>query len=62
MNKQDYDLMIHICQHLLRKGNDLNYNQISDIDKMIKKLYLEKERNVNRALVRSKKMGKRQGI
>lgn len=58
MNKQDYDLMIHICQHLIRKGHDLNYEQISDIDRMIKKLYQEKERIAKNALVRSKKMGK----
>ena len=58
MNKQDYDLMIHICQHLLRKGYDLDYEQVSDIDKMIKKLHKEKERISKNALVRSKKVGK----
>lgn len=62
MNNQDYELMIRICQHLLRKGHDLDYSQISDIDQMIKKLYKEKQRSIKRALVRSKKMGKRQGI
>lgn len=62
MNKHDYDLMTHICQHLLRKGHDLNYQQISDIDQMIKKLHKEKERITRNALVRSKKMGKRSGI
>lgn len=62
MNDQDYDLMILICQHLLRKSHDLNYNQISDIDQMIKKLYKEKQRSIQRALVRNQKMGKRQGI
>lgn len=62
MSSQDYDLMINICQHLLRKGNDLDYNQVLDIDRMIKKLYKEKQRSIQRALVRSKKMGKRQGI
>ena len=62
MNSQDYELMIHICQHLLRKGYDLDYDQISDIDNMIRKLYKEKQRSIQRALVRNKKMGKRQGI
>lgn len=62
MNSQDYELMIHICQHLLRKGYDLDHSQVSDIDRMIKKLYNEKQRSIKRALDRSKKMGKKQGI
>jgi hypothetical protein len=63
MNTKDYELMIHICQHLLRKGYDLNFKQVADIDNMIKKLYDEKQKRTKRnAVVRSKKMGKRQGI
>jgi hypothetical protein len=63
MNSKDYNLLIHICQHLLRKGHDLTFEQISDIDRMIHKLYIEKQKKEKRnALVRSKKMGKRQGI
>ena len=63
MNSRDYDLLIYICQHLLRKSHDLNFEQVTDIDRMISKLYNEKQKKEKRnALVRSKKMGKRQGI
>lgn len=63
MKYQDYELLIKICQHSLRKGNDLNFEQISDIDRMIKVLYNEQQsrRKIN-ALDRSKKMGKRSRI
>jgi hypothetical protein len=60
MTYQDYDLMIKICQHSLRKGHDLNIEQIADIDRMIRKLYTEQQsRRKNNAVVRGKKMGKR---
>lgn len=59
INNEDYDLLIKICQHSLRKGNDLNKDQIADIDRMIRKLHNEKySRRKNNVVVRSKKMGK----
>ena len=63
MKHKDYDLLIHICQRCLRKGNDLTYDQVGDIDRMIKLLYNEQQsrRKIN-ALDRSKKVGKRSGI
>ena len=60
MTNKDYHLMIHICQHTLRKGHDLTLEQVNDIDQLIKKIYKEKILRGNKyALVRSKKMGKR---
>ena len=63
MKYHDYDLLIKICQHSLRKGNDLNAEQITDIDRMIKLLNNEQQarRKIN-AMDRSKKMGKRTRI
>lgn len=63
MKYHDYDLLIKICQHSLRKGNDLNVEQVSDIDRMIKVLYNEQQsrRKIN-ALDRNKKMGKRSRV
>jgi hypothetical protein len=63
MKYQDYDLLIKICQHCLRKGNDLNYDQVEDIDRIIKVLYNEQQsRRKTNALDRSKKVGKRSRI
>jgi hypothetical protein len=62
MKYQDYDLLIKICQHSLRKGCDLNIEQIADIDRMIRVLYNEQSRRKSNVVDRSKKMGKRQGI
>lgn len=63
MTKNDYDLLIKICQYSLRKGNDLNKEQIADIDRMLTKLY-NKRNPMEKldALVRNKKMGQRTRI
>jgi len=63
MTKNDYDLLIRICQYSLRKGYDLDQEQISDIDRMLNKLYNERNsREKLDALVRNKKVGKATGI
>lgn len=63
MTNEDYHLMIHICQHSLRKGHDLTLQQVQDIDKLITKIYNEKiTQGTKYALVRSKKVGKRTRI
>lgn len=60
MTNEDYHLMIHICQHSLRKGHDLTLEQVNDINQLIQKIYHEKVITGKKyALVRSKKMGKR---
>lgn len=60
MKNKDYELLINICQHSLRKGHDLNIEQVADIDRMIKVLYNEQQsRRKTNALDRSKKVGKR---
>lgn len=63
MKYQEYDLLIQICQHSLRKGSDLNFEQVADIDRMIKVLYNEQQsrRKIN-ALDRSKKVGKKSRV
>ena len=63
MTKNDLDLLIKICQYSLRKGYDLNQDQIADIDRMLTKLYNERNsREKMDALVRNKKVGKTAGI
>lgn len=63
MTNEDYHLMIHICQHTLRKGHDLTLEQVNDINQLIQKIYHEKvTKGKKYALVRSKKMGKRTGV
>jgi hypothetical protein len=63
MTHSDYELLLHICYHALRKGHGLNMDQISDIDKMIKKLHREKHtRDRLNANLRNKKVGKRKGL
>lgn len=63
MTSTDYDLMLHICNYALRKGNDLTVNQVLDIDRIIKKLHKEKftRENIN-ANLRNKKVGKRKRL
>jgi len=63
MTKNDYDLLIRICQYSLRKGYGLDKEQISDIDRMLNKLYNERHsREKLDALVRNKKVGKGSGV
>jgi hypothetical protein len=63
MTHSDYNLLLHICYHALRKGSDLNMDQISDIDNIIKKLHKEQHiRDKLNANLRNKKMGKNQGV
>ena len=59
MTKNDYDLLVKICQYALRKGCDLNDRQVASIDRLIHKLYnrLHSGEETN-ALVRNKKVGK----
>jgi hypothetical protein len=63
MTKNDYDLLIKICQYSLRKGYGLDQDQISDIDRMLNKLYNKRNsREKLDALVRNKKVGKTTGV
>jgi hypothetical protein len=63
MTKNDYDLLIKICQYSLRKGYCLDQDQISDIDRMLNKLYNKRNsREKLDALVRNKKVGKTTGV
>ncbi len=58
MKGSDYDLMLHICYYSLRKGTDLTIDQVSDIDRMIKKLHQEKYTRFKiNANLRNKKVG-----
>ena len=41
MTPKDIELLIHICKHSLRKSDNLNKEQISDISKLIDKLQTE---------------------
>lgn len=60
MTKNDYDLLVKVCQYALRKGSDLDSDQIASIDRVMNKLYntLYSGEKTN-ALVRNKKVGKR---
>ena len=63
MTNSDYDLLLHICYHALRKSNDLNMDQVSDIDNIIKKLHKEKyTKDKLNANLRNKKVGKRKEL
>jgi hypothetical protein len=63
MTHSDYDILLHICNYALRKGNDLNIDQVSDIDNIIKKLHREQHnRDKVNANLRNKKMGKRKRL
>lgn len=63
MTKNDYDLMMHICNYALRKGHDLDIGQISDINNLMIKIHKQRTKKDKKyALVRSKKMGKTTGI
>lgn len=63
MTHADYDLLLHICNYALRKGNDLNMDQVVDIDRMIQKLHKEKHtRDRINANLRNKKVGKRKRL
>jgi hypothetical protein len=63
MTNSDYDLLLHICYYALRKGNDLNIDQVSDIDNIIKKIHKEQQiRNKVNANLRNKKVGKRKKL
>ena len=58
MTHSDYNLLLHICYYALRKGTDLNIDQVSDIDNIIKKLHKEQHtRDKLNANLRNKKMG-----
>ena len=63
MTHSDYDLLLHICNYALRKGSDLNIDQVSDIDNIIKKLHKEQHnRDKVNANLRNKKVGKRKKL
>jgi hypothetical protein len=63
MTNSDYELMIRICHYALRKGYDLNQQQIQDIGNLLQKLYSIKNKGASKnALVRSKKVGKTTGV
>jgi hypothetical protein len=63
MTTKDYDLLIHICLHSLRKGNDLTISQVEDIQRMINKLHSEKQIKVKyNANIRNKKVGQRKRL
>lgn len=63
MTQSDYNLLLHICNYTLRKGSDLNKDQISDIDRIIKKIYSEQQtRDKSHANLRNQKMGKRKRL
>lgn len=63
MTHSDYDLLMHICNYALRKGNDLTIDQVSDIDRIIKKLHSEQHtRDKLNANLRTKKVGKRKRL
>jgi hypothetical protein len=63
MTHSDYNLLLHICNYALRKGNDLTMDQVSDIDRMIKKLHNEQQtRDKLNANLRNKKVGKRKRL
>ena len=57
----DYKFLINICQHSLRKGQDLSSEDVVRIDRLLNKLYNKVYGNTGKkvnALVRNKKMGK----
>jgi len=63
MTHSDYNLLIHICHYALRKGIDLDVNQVSDIDRIIKKLHNEQQsKDRINANLRNKKVGKRKRL
>ena len=63
MTHSDYDILLHICNYALRKGNDLTIDQVSDIDNIIKKLHKEQHnRDKVNANLRNKKVGKRKRL
>lgn len=63
MTHSDYDILLHICNYVLRKGSDLNIDQVSDIDNIIKKLHRERHnRDKVNANLRNKKVGKRKRL
>ena len=63
MTHSDYDILLHICNYALRKGSDLNIDQVSDIDNIIKKLHREQHnRDKVNANLRNKKVGKRKRL
>jgi hypothetical protein len=63
MTHSDYNLLIHICHYALRKGSDLDVNQVSDIDRIIKKLHKEQQsKDRINANLRNKKVGKRKRL
>jgi hypothetical protein len=63
MTHSDYNLLIHICHYALRKGSDLGINQVSDIDRIIKKLHNEQQsKDRINANLRNKKVGKRKRL
>lgn len=60
MTKSDYELLMKVCQYALRKGSDLDNEQIASIDRVMNKLYNRLySGEIKNALVRNKKMGKR---
>ena len=63
MTHSDYDILLHICNYALRKGTDLTIDQVSDIDRMIKKIHTEQHnRDKVNANLRNKKVGKRKRL
>ena len=63
MTHSDYDILLHICNYALRKGSDLNIDQVSDIDNIIKKLHREQHnRDKVNANLRNKKVGQRERL